>query len=249
MEPISRRDQIREKFLTHLENFPEGKRFSELVTLLQANFPDYPLGTITGSIWNLDAVWPDRVTKYSRGVWVLKKYVNEDLEADIKNAEEKDKRINESAFYPAMKDYLLTQLQECSKAIELGGNIFRDKWGTPDVIGINKPQPADILKFQEEIVSVEVKTDCHALITAFGQACAYKLFSHKAYIAIPDESPVDDIERLESLCQIMGIGLLLFNRSNPDSPRIQIKCRAMKTNPDMFYVNKSIRYIADDLLG
>lgn len=44
----------------------------------------------------------------------------------------------------------------------------------------------DPIKAHPEIVSVEIKTDTNQLITAFGQACAYKLFSHKVYLVIPN---------------------------------------------------------------
>jgi hypothetical protein len=56
------------------------------------------------------------------------------------------------------------------KAIPVGGNLFRDKWGTPDVIGVREPRKSDIIKFPTEIVSAEVKLDPAGLITAFGQA-------------------------------------------------------------------------------
>jgi hypothetical protein len=248
MENLTRRDQVRKKFLEILESYPQGKRFAELVEEIQKYFPTFPLGTITGSVWNLDTVMPDVVSKYSRGVWVLKKNMIEQLEPDIDIIESEKFRIKEEDFYEAVKNYLIVELQECTESITLGGNLFKDKWGTPDVIGVNKPKPTDILKFPVEIVSVEVKTDTSSLITAFGQACSYKLFSHKTYIAIPENSPTEDIERLESLSLIIGIGLITFDNKNPNDPKFKIKCRAIKTDPDMFYVNKNIRYVADSLL-
>jgi hypothetical protein len=249
METItSRREQVRSKFLSLLEEYPSGRRFSDLIDQLKIAFPEFPLGTLTGNVWNLDSVMPETVGKYSRGVWVLKKYMNQTLEADIAKAEISSPKIKEQDFYESVKNFLVTELQECTTALALGGNIFKDKWGTPDVIGVNRPKPSDVLKFQEEIISVEVKTDTSTLITAFGQACSYKLFSHKTYIAIPDKSPVDDVERLESLCLVIGIGLILFDNSNPAMPRFKIRCRALRTEPDMFYVNRNIRLIADELL-
>jgi hypothetical protein len=59
--------------------------------------------------------------------------------------------------------------------IPFGGNKFRDKWGTPDVIGKREPRRSDIVKAPTEIVSAEIKADTKDLITAFGQACSYKL--------------------------------------------------------------------------
>ena len=34
---------------------------------------------------------------------------------------------------------------------------FRDKWGTPDVIGKREPRRSDIVKASTEIVLVEIK--------------------------------------------------------------------------------------------
>ncbi|MCS6957665.1 MAG: hypothetical protein RMK75_04300 [Aquificaceae bacterium] len=70
------------------------------------------------------------------------------------------------------------ELQECTRTLVLGNNQFRDKWGTPDVIGIYRLSTIARLQPLPEIISAEIKTDTSQLITAFGQACAYKLFSH-----------------------------------------------------------------------
>ena len=56
-----------------------------------------------------------------------------------------------------------------------------------------------------------MKIDPASLITAFGQACAYRLFSHKSYIVVPTDSPEDDIGRLDTSGRIFGIGVILFN--------------------------------------
>src|SRR5207245_4914040 len=113
-------------------------------------------------------------------------------------------KIKEEDIYGSFADYLVKELEECSKAILLGGNKFKDKWGTPDVIGVLKPRPTDIFPFPTEIVSAEVKLDYSGLITAFGQACSYKLFSHKSYIVVPETAQEEDISRLDSLCMIFG---------------------------------------------
>lgn len=129
----------------------------------------------------------------------------------------------------------------------MGRNKFKDKWGTPDVIGKRAPRASDIIKFPTEIISAELKTDTKELITAFGQACSYKLFSHKSYLVIPRNSPEADISRLDALCLIFGIGLVLFDSSNPNEPQFDIKVRPLKHDPDMFYVNENMKWIEDEL--
>jgi hypothetical protein len=143
----------------------------------------------------------------------------------------------------------VNELEECTKAIPVGGSSFKDKWGTPDVIGVREPRKSDIIRLPTEIVSAEIKIDTNGLITAFGQACAYRLFSHKSYIVVPVDSPEDDLARLDTLARIFGIGLILFNTKDPADPDYEIRVRASKHEPDMFYVNKYMKLIEDDLFG
>ena len=53
----------------------------------------------------------------------------------------------------------------------------------------------------------------------------------------------------KTMCLIFGIGLVLFDSSNPNNPQFEIKVRALKHEPDMFYVNKYIKLIEDELFG
>ena len=117
------------------------------------------------------------------------------------------------------------------------------------MIGIREPKKSDIIKFPTEIVSAEVKIDSAGLITAFGQACAYRLFSHKSYIVVPTDAPEDDIARLDSLARIFGVGLILFDAKTPEEPKFEIRVRAAKSEPDMFYVNRYLKLIEDDLFS
>ncbi len=65
---------------------------------------------------------------------------------------------------------------------------------------------SDMIEAPIEIVSAEIKTEVNQLVTAFGQACSYRLFSHKSYLVIPNRSPRDEIARLDSLCIVLGLG-------------------------------------------
>ena len=38
----------------------------------------------------------------------------------------------------------MKELEECTKAIAVGGAVFKDKWGTPDVVGIREPKKSDM---------------------------------------------------------------------------------------------------------
>jgi len=74
-------------------------------------------------------------------------------------------------------------------------------------------------------------------VVAFGQAIAYRLFSTKTYIAMPTTLTEEDQSRLESLCMLFGVGLVLFEL-NKDAPQFSIRVRAQRFSPDMFYANE-----------
>ena len=128
-------------------------------------------------------------------------------------------KIKEEQFYEPFADWLVNEMEECTKAIVLGGNRFRDKWGTPDVIGKRESKRSDIIQAPVEIVSAEIKPDVYQLVTAFGQACAYCLFSHKVYLVVSNKTPDDEIARIDALCQVFGLGFVLFDSDNAKDPR------------------------------
>lgn len=247
----TKKERITEKTFEFLEATPHGLQFSELVAQLHVAFPGDPHGTITGTIWNLDARFPDLIYKPSRGLFRLTKYRDASAPSQISvplaTTSVPSGAPREAAFYEPFADYLVNDLEECTKAIALGGNRFGGKWGTPDVFGIFRSRESDIVKTPLEVIVAEIKTDTLQLITAFGQSCAYKLFSHRSYLVVPREAQPEDIGRLDSLCNIFGIGLILFDATQPDNPAFQIRVRAAKHEPDAFYVNQNVRLIADKL--
>ena len=199
----------------------------------------------------MDATYPKEIYKPDRGVFRLLKFKEEILTQPDEIASTKQtpktETISEEDFYKPFADWLVKELEECTNAIALGGNIFRDKWGTPDVVGVRESKRSDIIQFPTEIISAEIKIDSNGLITAFGQACAYKIFSHKSYIVVPKESQIEDITRLDTLCRQVGIGLILFDNKTKDTPDFEIRVRAIKHEPDMFFVNKNLKLIEDKL--
>ena len=244
--------QIRKIALDILAEKPEGVRYSDLGRKIWEQNNSFNSNTIHGATWDLDALFPNKVYKPDRGIFRHVQFRDDivtqpDQQISINSKTAKKTTIKEEDFYQPFADWLVNDLEECTNAIELGGNIFKDKWGTPDVIGIRKAKHSDIIKFPTEIVVGEIKTDTSAPIVAFGQACAYKIFSHKSYIVVPKNSQIDDITRLDTLCRQFGIGLILFNSNNPEDPNFEIRVRAIKHEPDMFFVNKNLKLIEDKL--
>jgi hypothetical protein len=146
-------------------------------------------------------------------------------------------RVKESDFYGPFAEWLRDDLEEVTEVAPLGGAGLKSKWGTPDVVGVYKPLASNLIKFGVEIVSAEIKIDPQAPVVAFGQAVAYRLLSTKTYIAMLTTLTEEDQSRLESLCMLFGVGLVLFDLDK-DAPQFSIRVRAQRFSPDMFYVNE-----------
>lgn len=250
----TQREKIIKKAIEILRENPEGVRYMELFKKIKEALPDVKENTIHGTIYNLDSQIPETVEKPVRGLFKFisfreVKETDSGKGIDLIDVAKKGKTgtLLEENFYQAFADYLATDLDECTKAISLGGNKFRDKWGTPDVIGVYKFSETEPLRPSVEIISAEIKSDTSQLITAFGQACSYKLFSHKVYLVIPKNSSGEELGKIESLCSRFGIGLILFDTQNKDNPNFEIRTRATKSEPDYFYVNRYLKLLDDDL--
>ena len=64
---------------------------------------------------------------------------------------------------------------------------------------------------------------------------------------IPKDSSLDGKAKIDALCLIFGIGLILFDSNNVDDPQFEIRVRPIKHEPHMFYVNKYMKMIAKEL--
>ncbi|MFO7996184.1 MAG: hypothetical protein R6U93_03420 [Dehalococcoidia bacterium] len=246
----TRRQEIKAVALEILKSNPAGVHYSELVRRIQEKCPHIPVNTIHGNVWNLEVRYPNEVYKPAKGVFRHVTFAESGLREDSTGKGlGKHGKAPEEAFYQPFADWLVSESEDCTKAVALGRNKFRDKWGTPDVIGKRESLPSDIIKAPTEIVSAEIKADARDLITAFGQACSYRLFSHKSYIVVPRNSSPDDILRIDALCMIFGIGLVLFESRTPSNPEFQIEVRPFRQEPDMFYVNKYLKLIERELFG
>lgn len=245
----TRFEQIFPKAIEILEGEPNGLRYSELRRRLVEFFPGIPRNTIHSVIYALPSKGDSKVYKPSTGIY---RHVNFKVEADeisdgvqIENADNqgdcevdlKQKGFREEDLYQPFADFLLGELEECTAAIPLGRKIFGAKWQTPDVIGKWESPRSHIIKSSTEIVSAEIKLDKGNFQEAFGQACSYKLFSHKVYLVLPQELDVADKARIVSLCEILGIGLVFFSISNPSNPEFKCEVKAAKSEPNMRFAN------------
>ena len=219
-----------------------GIRYGDLAKAIKADHPETPDNTIQGSIWNLPSLFPKEIIKPSRGLFMAASQEAADEQSVLNGSEViqepgTGKKIAEKDFYEPFAQWLKNDLDEVTEVAALGGGGLKGKWGTPDVIGVYKPRASDLVKFSLEVVSAEIKVDPQAPVVAFGQAVAYRLFSWKTYIAMPSTLSEEDQSRLETLCMLFGVGLVLFEL-NPELPNFLIRVRAQRFSPDMFYVNE-----------
>lgn len=234
--PSTKEELIRNKAVELIKNNPKGLRHAELQRELQNCFPGIKPTTIRGYSWNLHVTKSKQIYKPTMGLF--KRLTGEEEAEEI--TEETPITFNERDVYESFANYLKTDLGECTEATVLGKSYLRKKWGTPDVIGTYKPLKRDVIQFNPEIISAEIKIDPSAPITAFGQAIAYRLFSSKVYLVEPNTISPEDLDRIEALCILFGVGLILFelNPENPENPNFIIRVRAQRYSPDMFYVNE-----------
>lgn len=244
------KERIRDRAVELIREHPEGLRYSELHRKLQESTPSFNAGTINSSIWNLDVVLSHEVWKPSKGLYRHTDFKFQDgANEGVPRSGPSAVRIREEVFYSPFADWLKNEAEEVTQAIPLGGNVFRDKWGTPDVIGKRESRRSDVIKGPTEIVAAEIKTDSQQLVTAYGQACAYRLFSHRSYLVVPQQSNEDEIARLDALCEISGIGLVTFDIEDPGTPRFRVIVRPRQHQPDLFYTNRYLALIERELFS
>ncbi len=236
-------ENIVQKAIEILKDTPEGLRYANLLAKIQAALPQENINNIFSAFTNLRS--NENVFQPARGFYLHAKFkdsLNDSLDS-INENNDSSVTILEKDFYKSFANWLIHDMAECTKAIPLGGNIFKGKWETPDVIGILESK--DIFKMPIKIISAEIKLDTNQLIAAFGQACSYRLFSHKSYLVVPKSSREIDTDRLDSLCLIFGIGLIYFDSNNKENPNFDIATRPRSEEPDPFYANEKLKILKE----
>src|SRR5439155_18642318 len=160
---------IRNKAIEILDGKPDGLRYPDLVKELAAAFPAANLNTIRTVVGGtLERERPRDVYKPARGLYRLTKYREQSQVAETPSpptvttpttATAVESETTEEDFYDPFAKNLEGDLDECTRAIPLGGNILRWKWGTPDVIGVYESRRTHIIKSDTVLVSAEVKLD------------------------------------------------------------------------------------------
>jgi hypothetical protein len=216
---------------------PGGIRFAGIVGEIRQALPDANKTTVEAQVANaLVPAYPSEITKPSRGLY---KPLGADgpTSIDLPPTAGAGGFQQEEDVYEPFAQWLKNDIEEATEAVALGGSALKAKWGTPDVIGVYKPLASQLIKFSPEIVAAEIKIDPAQPVVAFGQSIAYRLFAARTYVVMPSTMGEEDQSRLESLCLLFGVGFALFDPSNSD-PQFEIRVRAQRFSPDMFYVNE-----------
>ncbi len=227
--------KIRDLGLQIIAENPGGIRYGDIIKKIGGAHPETPTNTIHGSVWDLATRFPEKVVKPSRGL-----FKPAGADGAVEQIPVVPSKVKEEDFYEPFAEYLKNDLDEVTTVASLGGSALKSKWGTPDVVGVYKSLASNLIKFQPEIVAAEVKVDPQAPVVAFGQAVSYRLFAAKCYVVMPNTISDEDQSRLEALCMLFGIGLVMFT-PDPKSPDFSIRVRAQRYSPDMFYVNEFAR--------
>ena len=178
---MSIREQVAAAATSAIQAAPSGIRWAELIKVVGGALPGVNSNTVVGSLHHYQNHLPPGISKPERGLYVA----DSNVPAVVDIETPKKTGLKEQAFYEPFATWLVGEVEEATKAVPLGGSVLKDKWGTPDVLGIYRPGAMDPIKFGEELIAAEIKTDTNQMIVAFGQACAYKLFAHRVYQSSP----------------------------------------------------------------
>ncbi|HIC97107.1 MAG TPA: hypothetical protein EYP11_01740, partial [Aquificaceae bacterium] len=115
----TRKEKIIAKAIEILKSNPNGVRYSDLVRKIHEEFPEIPVNTIHGIVWNLETRVPDEVYKPARGLFRHADFKKEEVNEERKIPLEIE-RIKEEDFYKPFANWLVNELEECTTAIPLG---------------------------------------------------------------------------------------------------------------------------------
>ena len=154
------RKEIQDRALAELNQAgATGVRYMELAKRIHSAAPQTPFNTVVGSLHDL-SLKNQEIVRPSRGFWVLKKYwekeggdsapIDKTQETGSAIIESPTKNNSEESYYEPFVEWLLGQDQAID-AMVVGGNTFKNKWATPDVIGTYKPRKSDPVSFPIEL--------------------------------------------------------------------------------------------------
>jgi hypothetical protein len=169
-----------------------------------------------------------------------------------KSLGKKEVEQHEKPFYESFVKWFLSKetWKGTRKAFAYGGSQGGEKWANPDVVGIIRPAPR-FQAFQPEVVFVEIKWEDSqaAVLTGFAQAIAYGQYCNRSYLAIPISVQENVKKRIRDLCDLEGIGLILFDREHPEDSNWNPDREAKLFSPGIEFISSKLIELGEEALG
>jgi hypothetical protein len=154
--------------------------------------------------------------------------------------------LGEEDFYAPFSEWLKSN-GGCQIAFPVGGKMFGDKWGTPDVVGFAWGPGHDTRDRPDIVVAAEIKLDDRNVLAACAQACCYTVFSHRNYVVVPMNTDENDLARARALCMTLGIGFVVYDSGSPEAPAFEMRVAPTTLKPDYTYELKYVSNLQDQL--
>lgn len=222
-----------------LKKNSDGMVHSHLIEAVLVRNPKINQHTVVRAVVDLPKDHPDAVVKGEGwgAPYRLKKIV--DREAAEEDAEEdaaQGTQTRERSYYKPFRNWLLSE-EKCQMAAATGDvrKGKRGKWMIPDVVGKRDRELIPNLTLLPEITSVEIKygVTWNELIQGFGQACAFKTFSHKTYLVVPQQIKPDYRRLLDHLCELFHVGFVVYDSEvKPEAVTFTEVLRPQPHEPD-----------------
>lgn len=244
MQPQSIRDRIRTIAFECLGRHPEGLRFSRLTREVALVDPNLNASTIKKVVSNLDKVSGNQVYKPARGLIRLVIF----KEAAALEAREEVRRrardlVMETKVTVLFAQWLEQELQDVDRAMTPTTNLFDGLCVTPTVLGLADAPSAGGGAPPPGIVSAQIESPTSGFIDAFGQACAARLFARRSYLVVPKRKRMEELMHLHALCQMVGLGLVLFNDLSLAAPGFRLTLRPVDHDPDPGYESRCMQQL------
>ena len=110
--------QIRNLAKTIIAEKPGGIRYNALVQAIIQQAPETPKNTIHGSVWNLDALFPNDIAKPSRGLFTpATRSGNDAVVESTEQIAATGIKVKESDFYEPFAQWLRNDLDEVTEVV------------------------------------------------------------------------------------------------------------------------------------
>jgi hypothetical protein len=246
MQPPFTRDRIRTIAIELLAKHPEGLRISHLVRGIVVVDQSLNPNTIKTAIWNLDKVGADQVCKPARGLLRLKVFKSPATVESRMDGLRQAWSLAMAAKGPALlANWLKRELQDVEQVMTPARNLFLGLCETPTVLGIAENPRGGEKAPPAGIVSAQMEVDTASVMKAFGQACAARLFARRSYLVVPKRQQIRELMHLHALCELFGLGLVLFDERSTAAPGFCLAVRPFDHDPDPIYEDRCFRQLED----